>query len=138
MMCFKLVCTSILSSSNFQVKLENRNQMISENFYYRGDGTVCICILLTFVQLPFDTMKFQWLLVRLQCSFYFSEDYLSNLFAEAGFCIVDLDTHCRQVVNHSRNMTFDRYNQILLLLSILYLMFCLTILSVCNFVLVFR
>ncbi|KAG6397978.1 hypothetical protein SASPL_139428 [Salvia splendens] len=43
-----------------------------------------------------------------QCSFYFSEDYLSNLFAEAGFCIVDLDTHCRQVVNHSRNMTFDR------------------------------
>ncbi|XP_042021510.1 uncharacterized methyltransferase C3H7.11-like isoform X2 [Salvia splendens] len=64
-----------------QVKLENRNQMISDNFYYRGDGT---------------------------CSFYFSEDYLSNLFAEAGFCIVDLDTHCRQVVNHSRNMTFDR------------------------------
>ncbi|XP_057771231.1 uncharacterized protein LOC130991125 isoform X2 [Salvia miltiorrhiza] len=64
-----------------QVKLENRNQMISHNFYFRGDGT---------------------------CSFYFSEDFLSNLFTEAGFCIVDMDTCCRQVVNHSRNMTFDR------------------------------
>ncbi|XP_057771232.1 uncharacterized protein LOC130991125 isoform X3 [Salvia miltiorrhiza] len=64
-----------------KVKLENRNQMISHNFYFRGDGT---------------------------CSFYFSEDFLSNLFTEAGFCIVDMDTCCRQVVNHSRNMTFDR------------------------------
>lgn len=64
-----------------QVKLENRNQIISNNFYFRGDGS---------------------------CSFYFSEDFLSNLFAEAGFCIVDLDTYCRQIENHSRNMTFDR------------------------------
>ncbi|KAH6826647.1 S-adenosyl-L-methionine-dependent methyltransferases superfamily protein [Perilla frutescens var. hirtella] len=43
-----------------------------------------------------------------QCSFYFSEDFLSNLFAEAGFCTVDLDTYCRQIENHSRNLTFDR------------------------------
>lgn len=26
----------------FQVKLHDRNQMISENFYFRGDGTVSI------------------------------------------------------------------------------------------------
>lgn len=58
----------------------------------------------------FHSIKFQGLLVYLQCSFYFSEDFLSKLFVEAGFCIVDLNTYCRHVENHSRNMTFDRYN----------------------------
>ncbi|KAI3455592.1 hypothetical protein Pfo_012255 [Paulownia fortunei] len=64
-----------------QVKLENRNQMISNNFYFRGDGT---------------------------CSFYFSEDFLSNLFVQAGFETVDMNTYCRQVENRFRNMTFQR------------------------------
>ncbi|KAL8458613.1 hypothetical protein ACS0TY_035380 [Phlomoides rotata] len=64
-----------------QVKLENRDQKISNNFYFRGDGT---------------------------CSFYFSEDFLSNLFGDAGFRMVDMDTYCRQVENHSRNLIFNR------------------------------
>ncbi|KAG8380117.1 hypothetical protein BUALT_Bualt07G0160300 [Buddleja alternifolia] len=67
-----------------QAKLENRNQMISENFYFRGDGT---------------------------CSFYFSEDFLSTLFVEAGFDTVNMNTYCRQIENRFRNMTFERYNQ---------------------------
>ncbi|KAL0341867.1 UNVERIFIED_CONTAM: putative methyltransferase C3H7.11 [Sesamum calycinum] len=66
-----------------QVKLENRNQMISNNFYFRGDGT---------------------------CSFYFSEDFLSTLFVEAGFGTVDMNIYCRQIENRFRNMTFQRWN----------------------------
>ncbi|KAI3763389.1 hypothetical protein L1987_53846 [Smallanthus sonchifolius] len=46
-----------------QVMLMNKNQVISENFYFRGDGT---------------------------CSFYFSEDLLSKLFKRAGFIVVDV------------------------------------------------
>ncbi|KAK6125055.1 hypothetical protein DH2020_041233 [Rehmannia glutinosa] len=66
-----------------QVKLDNRNQMISNNFYFRGDGT---------------------------CSYYFSEDFLSNLFVKAGFETVDMNTYCRRVENRFRNMTFQRYS----------------------------
>ncbi|KAK3007445.1 hypothetical protein RJ639_014992 [Escallonia herrerae] len=57
-----------------QVKLHNRNQIISENFYYRGDGT---------------------------SSFYFSEDFLSTLFLQAGFSVVDVNVYCREVENRS-------------------------------------
>ncbi|KAL2462446.1 S-adenosyl-L-methionine-dependent methyltransferase superfamily protein [Forsythia ovata] len=64
-----------------QVKLENRNQMISNNFYFRGDGT---------------------------CSFYFSEDFLSSLFVRAGFNIVDINTYCRQMENRFHNITVQR------------------------------
>lgn len=100
---------------SFQVKLENRNQMISNNFYFRGDGTVSSARVwlpnFIFVELLVHVIKFWWLLVDLQCSFYFSEHFLSNLFVEAGFCIVDMNTYCRQVENRSRNMTFHRYNQ---------------------------
>ncbi|KAL8043400.1 hypothetical protein ABFX02_09G117500 [Erythranthe guttata] len=64
-----------------QVKLESRNQIISDNFCYRGDGT---------------------------CSFYFSEDFLLNLFREAGFETVDMSTYCRQVNNRQQNMAFER------------------------------
>lgn len=32
----------ISEEQNFQAKLENKNQMISDNFYFRGDGTVSI------------------------------------------------------------------------------------------------
>ncbi|KAA8541667.1 hypothetical protein F0562_022819 [Nyssa sinensis] len=65
-----------------QVKLQNRNQMIDENFYVRGDGT---------------------------CSFYFSEDFLSTLFIRAGFSIVDMNIYCRQIENRSRNIAMGRY-----------------------------
>ncbi|XP_059303066.1 uncharacterized protein LOC132055322 isoform X2 [Lycium ferocissimum] len=64
-----------------QVKLHDRNQMISENFYFRGDGT---------------------------CSFYFSEAYASTLFGRAGFAIVDINTYCKEITNHSRNITMQR------------------------------
>lgn len=64
-----------------QVKLHDRNQMISENFYFRGDGT---------------------------CSFYFSEAYASTLFQTAGFAIVDINTYCKEITNHSRNITMQR------------------------------
>ncbi|KAG8501891.1 hypothetical protein CXB51_004658 [Gossypium anomalum] len=65
-----------------QVKLENKNQMISEGFYVRGDGT---------------------------CSFYFSEDFLSTLFFQAGFNTVDISTYCKQIKNSHKNITMDRY-----------------------------
>uniref|UniRef100_A0A3Q7GLL7 tRNA N(3)-methylcytidine methyltransferase n=1 Tax=Solanum lycopersicum TaxID=4081 RepID=A0A3Q7GLL7_SOLLC len=64
-----------------QVKLHDRNQMISENFYFRGDGT---------------------------CSFYFSETYASTLFQSAGFAIVDINTYCKEITNHSQNITMQR------------------------------
>ncbi|KAL6568281.1 Methyltransferase-like protein 6 [Orobanche hederae] len=54
------------------VKLENRNWMISDNFYFRGDGTASI----------------------IRCSYCFSGDFLSNLFAEAGFEAVDMNVYC--------------------------------------------
>ncbi|KAL2539116.1 S-adenosyl-L-methionine-dependent methyltransferase superfamily protein [Abeliophyllum distichum] len=64
-----------------QVNLENKNQMISDNFYFRGDGT---------------------------CSFYFSEDFLSSLFVRAGFNMVDINTYCRQMENRLHNITVQR------------------------------
>ncbi|TYJ38404.1 hypothetical protein E1A91_A05G440900v1 [Gossypium mustelinum] len=64
-----------------QVKLGNKNQMISEGFYVRGDGT---------------------------CSFYFSEDFLSTLFFQAGFNTVDISTYCKQIKNSHKNITMDR------------------------------
>ncbi|CAN4086974.1 unnamed protein product [Withania somnifera] len=65
-----------------QLKLHDRNQMISENFYFRGDGT---------------------------CSFYFSEAYASSLFQSAGFAIVDIRTYSKEITNHSRNIIMQRY-----------------------------
>ncbi|KAH7856429.1 hypothetical protein Vadar_001360 [Vaccinium darrowii] len=64
-----------------QVELDKRNQMISENFYVRGDGT---------------------------SAFYFSEEFLSTLFGSAGFTIVDIDVYSRQIHNRSRNITMSR------------------------------
>ncbi|CAI9114370.1 OLC1v1015086C5 [Oldenlandia corymbosa var. corymbosa] len=65
-----------------QVKLQRRNQIIDENFCFRGDGT---------------------------CSFYFSEDFLTSLFVGAGFKIVDINTYCRQIENRSKNVTMSRW-----------------------------
>ncbi|PKI39882.1 uncharacterized methyltransferase C3H7.11-like [Punica granatum] len=64
-----------------QVKLENKDRMICENFYFRGDGT---------------------------CSFYFTEDFLSNSLLEAGFDIVDISTYQKQIENRSRKVAMDR------------------------------
>ena len=46
--------------------------------------------------------------VRARCSFYFSEDFLSSLFLEAGFNTVDISVYSRQIENRSRNITMDR------------------------------
>ncbi|KAI5665430.1 hypothetical protein M9H77_15283 [Catharanthus roseus] len=64
-----------------QVKLQNKNQIISENFYFREDGT---------------------------CSFYFSEDFLSSLFVTCGFKTVVVNTYCREIENRSKNITMSR------------------------------
>ncbi|XP_076926043.1 uncharacterized protein LOC143589072 [Bidens hawaiensis] len=64
-----------------QVMLMNKNQVISENFYFRGDGT---------------------------CSFYFSEDLLSELFERAGFVVVDVNTYNREIINRARDITMQR------------------------------
>ncbi|XP_031105766.1 tRNA N(3)-methylcytidine methyltransferase METTL2-like isoform X2 [Ipomoea triloba] len=64
-----------------QVKLHERNQMISQNFYFRGDGT---------------------------CSFYFSKEFLSTLFVQAGFDVVDINTYCMEIENRYRNITMPR------------------------------
>ncbi|KAH9713458.1 methyltransferase 12 domain-containing protein [Citrus sinensis] len=64
-----------------QVKLLDRNQMIGDSFYVRGDGT---------------------------CSFYFSEDFLSTLFLEAGFSTVDINIHLKQIKNRSQDITMNR------------------------------
>ncbi|XP_058193031.1 uncharacterized protein LOC131310170 [Rhododendron vialii] len=63
-----------------KVELDQRNQMISENFYIRGDGT---------------------------SAFYFSEEFLSTLFGGAGFTIVDMDIYGRQIQNRSQNITMS-------------------------------
>ncbi|PWA42059.1 methyltransferase-like protein 6 [Artemisia annua] len=65
-----------------QAMLMNKNQVISENFYFRGDGTCC--------------------------SFYFSEDLLSELFVSAGFTVVDVNTYNREIENRAKNITMQR------------------------------
>nr|KAJ0224721.1 hypothetical protein LSAT_V11C100015660 [Lactuca sativa] len=65
-----------------QELLITKNQVISDNFYFRGDGT---------------------------SSFYFSEDFLSNMFVRAGFSIVDVNTYNREIKNRSKNITMQRY-----------------------------
>ncbi|XP_074564181.1 tRNA N(3)-methylcytidine methyltransferase trm141-like isoform X2 [Curcuma longa] len=64
-----------------QVKLANKGQMISENFFVRGDGT---------------------------CAFYFSEDKLSDLFERNGFRTLDMNVYCKEIVNRSQNVVMDR------------------------------
>ncbi|XP_071690594.1 tRNA N(3)-methylcytidine methyltransferase trm141-like isoform X2 [Rutidosis leptorrhynchoides] len=64
-----------------QLMLMNKNQVISENFYFRGDGTT---------------------------SFYFSEDHLSNLFIRSEFGVVDIDTYNKELKNRARNITMNR------------------------------
>ncbi|KAG6505250.1 hypothetical protein ZIOFF_037604 [Zingiber officinale] len=64
-----------------QVKLANKGQMISENFFVRGDGT---------------------------CAFYFSEDKLSDLFESNGFRNLDMNVYCKEIVNRSQNVVMER------------------------------
>lgn len=88
--------------------------MITENFYVRGDGTVSTKYCFFFFLL--DNQCFQGLMlgtlfskISLQCSFYFTEDFLSNLFLGAGFLTADMSIYQKQIENRSRSVTMDRY-----------------------------
>ncbi|XP_068650237.1 tRNA N(3)-methylcytidine methyltransferase trm141-like [Aristolochia californica] len=64
-----------------QVMLSSKNQMISKNFYVRGDGT---------------------------CVFYFSEASLLNLFKNVGFGAVEVGICSKQIENRSKKVLMDR------------------------------
>ncbi|KAL9274117.1 tRNA N(3)-methylcytidine methyltransferase METTL6-like protein [Drosera capensis] len=64
-----------------QERFTCKDQMISENFYVRGDGTR---------------------------AFYFSEEYLRGLFRENGYEVEDLGLRCKQVENRSRELVMNR------------------------------
>ncbi|KAJ0514941.1 putative tRNA(Thr) (cytosine(32)-N(3))-methyltransferase [Helianthus annuus] len=64
-----------------QERLTCKDQKISENFFVRGDGTR---------------------------AFYFSEEYLRNLFQENGFSTEECGVCCKQVENRSREIVMNR------------------------------
>ncbi|GAB2286009.1 hypothetical protein Dimus_020432 [Dionaea muscipula] len=64
-----------------QERFTCKDQMISENFYVRGDGTR---------------------------AFYFSEEYLGSLFRGNGYHIEELGLRCKQVENRSRDLVMNR------------------------------
>ncbi|XP_071742050.1 uncharacterized protein [Rutidosis leptorrhynchoides] len=64
-----------------QERLTCKDQKISENFFVRGDGTR---------------------------AFYFSEEFLKNLFQENGFITKECGVCCKQVENRSREIVMNR------------------------------
>ncbi|GLT25602.1 hypothetical protein SLA2020_007230 [Shorea laevis] len=64
-----------------QERFTGKDQKISENFYVRGDGTR---------------------------AYYFSNDFLTNLFEENGFETEELSLCCKQVENRSRDLVMNR------------------------------
>ncbi|EFJ09092.1 hypothetical protein SELMODRAFT_447844 [Selaginella moellendorffii] len=62
-------------------RFRKKDQQISENFFVRGDGTR---------------------------AFYFSEDFLSELFMKEGFAVEALDVVCKVVENRSKGLAMDR------------------------------
>ncbi|KAK7321582.1 hypothetical protein VNO77_32378 [Canavalia gladiata] len=64
-----------------QERFSGKDQMISDNFYVRGDGTR---------------------------AYYFSNEFLTNLFKENGFNVLELDVYCKQVENRSRELIMNR------------------------------
>ena len=93
-----------------QAMLMNKNRVISENFYFRGDGTVMILQTLVFTVFVSIFHSILMLLSNnfLQCSFYFSEDLLSELFVSAGFAVVDVNTYNREIENRAKHITMQR------------------------------
>lgn len=89
-----------------QELLITKNQVISDNFYFRGDGTVSLLLLFISILLIILLLLSN---ICLQSSFYFSEDFLSNMFVRAGFSIVDVNTYNREIKNRSKNITMQRY-----------------------------
>ncbi|KAI3418311.1 uncharacterized protein J3R85_013784 [Psidium guajava] len=64
-----------------QERLTCKDQMISENFYVRGDGTR---------------------------AFYFSNEFLASLFKDNGFDAKEIGLCCKQVENRSRELVMNR------------------------------
>ncbi|XP_015972270.1 uncharacterized protein LOC107495618 isoform X1 [Arachis duranensis] len=64
-----------------QERFSGKDQKISDNFYVRGDGTR---------------------------AYYFSNEFLTNLFRENGFAVDKLHVYCKQVENRSRELIMNR------------------------------
>ncbi|KAL0907565.1 hypothetical protein M5K25_021981 [Dendrobium thyrsiflorum] len=64
-----------------QERLTSKEQQISENFYVRGDGTR---------------------------AYYFSEDFLTNLFKESGFHVKEVSICNKEVENRSKDLVMKR------------------------------
>ncbi|KAK4274560.1 hypothetical protein QN277_017761 [Acacia crassicarpa] len=64
-----------------QERFSGKDQKISDNFYVRGDGTR---------------------------AYYFSNEFLTNLFKENGFDAEELGVCCKQVENRSRELVMNR------------------------------
>ncbi|CAN6308076.1 unnamed protein product [Urochloa humidicola] len=64
-----------------QERLMSKGQQISENFYVRGDGTR---------------------------AYYFSNEYLVNLFSNCGFTLEEICVHNKQVENRSLDLVMNR------------------------------
>ncbi|KAJ0970399.1 hypothetical protein J5N97_023276 [Dioscorea zingiberensis] len=64
-----------------QERFTSKEQQISENFYVRGDGTR---------------------------AYYFSNDYLTNLFKKNGFETAEISIYNKQVENRSRELVMNR------------------------------
>ncbi|MED6133889.1 hypothetical protein PIB30_032461 [Stylosanthes scabra] len=64
-----------------QERFSGKDQKISDNFYVRGDGTR---------------------------AYYFSNEFLTNLFKENGFVVDKLHVYCKQVENRSRELIMNR------------------------------
>uniref|UniRef100_K7MNF0 Methyltransferase type 12 domain-containing protein n=1 Tax=Glycine max TaxID=3847 RepID=K7MNF0_SOYBN len=62
-------------------RFSGKDQKISDNFYVRGDGTR---------------------------AYYFSNEFLKNLFKENGFDVDKLHVYCKQVENRSRELIMNR------------------------------
>ncbi|KQK23710.1 uncharacterized protein LOC100844747 [Brachypodium distachyon] len=64
-----------------QERLMSKGQQISENFYVRGDGTR---------------------------AYYFSNEYLVDLFSECGFALEEICVHNKKVENRSLDLVMNR------------------------------
>ncbi|GAU47956.1 hypothetical protein TSUD_06900 [Trifolium subterraneum] len=64
-----------------QERFSGKDQKISDNFYVRGDGTR---------------------------AYYFSNEFLTNLFKENGFDVHKIDVCCKEVENRSRELIMKR------------------------------
>ncbi|PWA55057.1 methyltransferase-like protein 6 [Artemisia annua] len=90
----KVFTPSVVSPEKTPIVLQNTGRIFKPNSY----------ILLR------DYAIEDYAQVFLQCSFYFSEDLLSELFVTAGFTVVDVNTYNREIKNRAKNITMQRYS----------------------------